>query len=236
MKKVIKRINKWLPGEKNIKIFLYDSFLLFFSISLGLITNDWYNDSLDKNKESQLLNELQGNLLLNIQTIEGNLILEEEKYDRTMYLLNHLRNNNPYDSIVEKTFKGLVWLEKIELQSSAYSTLKSIGLGKVKDDRVRKGIIQMYEVTYPSFITKTFDTSQKQLETYSFGLIAKYFSWDPESKQYLPNNYQTLFNNKEFVNMVSLTAEWTQWRIRLKREAIYRTNNLIKIIEEQKNE
>lgn len=233
MKKVVKRINKWLPGEKNIKSFLYDSFLLFFSISLGLIVNDCYNDCLDKNNESQLLNELQGNLLLNIQTIEGNLILEEEKFDRTIHLLDHLKNRKPYNLTVEQSFKDLVWVEKIELQSSAYSTLKSIGLGSIENSYIRKETIHLYEVTYPSLTIKTFDTSQKQLESYGFTLINKYFSWNPQSNNYIPNDYQELLNNREFINMVSLSAEWKRWRINIKKEGIESSQGLIELIEEQ---
>lgn len=134
--------------SSNIKKFLFEFFSVFFAVVFAYLLNQWNENRKDNLAENKILTEIYNGL-------------ERDSIDLAQDQ-NSLRVNiNAIKYFNDITNKTIVANDSLQLyyfyltrdfvtvqNTSGYETLKSRGLEIIKNDELRKSIIDLYEVTY----------------------------------------------------------------------------------------
>ncbi len=214
-----------------LRSFFFEAILIIMSVWGGIAAEKYFNNrSKKKDIDKILLTELRSNLENNRLNISCNIRNEGYSNNEANKILKFL-NDKSVDSIGLK-FQRIGWLEKIELETSGYYALKSLGLSNIDNDSLRMKIIHLYEVEYPKLIERTFNTSMSRSDI-MLPEIYKRFSYDLITGDYIPNNYAKLSEDVKFKNLVSFSIELKQWRMREKNNSLCETFETIKFINKE---
>lgn len=130
------------------KKYFFEFVSIFFAVTSAFLLNKWNENRKDAISENKILTEIYNGLKRDSIDLA---------YDETTKVI-HMRSINFFrklvdNSIVDNDSLSLYYFyltrDVITVQNtSGYETLKSKGLEIIKNDSLRKSIIQLYEVTY----------------------------------------------------------------------------------------
>jgi len=132
----------------NFKKFLFEFFSVFFAVVFAYLLNQWNEDRKDDLSENKILTEINNGL----KRDSLDLAYDEKHFkvsiDAIKYF-NNITNNIEVGNDSLPLYYFYLTRDFITLQNtSGYETLKSKGLETIKNDSLRKSIINLYEVTY----------------------------------------------------------------------------------------
>lgn len=122
-------------------------------------------------------------------------------FGRIDIILDHIENGKPYQDSLAYHFRTLIYFEQITISTSAYETLKSAGFNLIQSDELRKEIIDLFDMAYPSASNMI---SEISMERYGVtqSLLNKYFRVNRERTMAVPMDYSVLQQNQIFINWV----------------------------------
>ena len=97
---------------------------------------------------------------------------------------------------LNKYFKGISWLEQINLVTSAYETMKTTGLDIISSDSLRLDIIDLHEVQYANYTDLVKDVG--------LGLFNNRVQW-MKRKYHGPTES---FENKDYIDFLEDRIHW----------------------------
>jgi hypothetical protein len=183
---------KW--GEKiNWKYALGELFLIFLGISLAIGFNNWNDARKQSQVETQILKEILGELNDDIKDIKINKSGHEAAIRANEVLLDYYLGKT--DSISKDSLNFYVFVVYKNFTSisntASYEYLKSIGIGVVENDSLRKKLSKLYDVTYEN-ITKI----EEQHQPTQFYKYQRELFWE-HMKDHLAFDEQRLLKLKE---------------------------------------
>lgn len=204
--------------------------LIVVGILLALQISEWNQSRKDRVREEILLNELVSNLQTNVSNLKGDIGYQIKSTETIRFLLNHLDNELPYEESLNSKFFESDFVTDVILASSAFETLKSIGLELIKSDLLRKEIIDLFEVTYPYLLAETVRLENQTWPAVVVPMFQKHFRKD-NPKSYVPIDYDALLEDKEFTNMLSFRMTLRAYSTEQKQDAVKKTQEVINLIQ-----
>jgi hypothetical protein len=169
MIKFFRKIRQNLLSEgKTGKYFKYaigEIVLVVIGILIALQLNNLNDQKKINNQEKKLLAELVNNLDENLTLFENFNNEQNRRIHLADSILNHFKNNTATDSL-SKIFSPLIWNDNLNLSFSTFETIKTIGFDLIKDDQIRRNIIELFEVTYPVRLNAITNTGSATQEIY----------------------------------------------------------------------
>ena len=206
--------------------------LVVIGILIALSINNWNESNNQKAKEKNLLTELVANLETNTSNLENDINSQLNSAQSIYYLLDYLDNKKPYNSSLDSLFAQADFVTDIVLASSAFETLKSVGLDLIRNDKVRSEIINLFEITYPTLLQETKRYEDQIWSAVSVPLYQKHFRREIKLKA-TPINYDALVEDKEFTNMLSFRLNLREYSTEQKRITVDRTKRVINLIQNE---
>ena len=217
---------------KYIKYAIGEIVLVVIGILIALSINNWNESNKLIKREKSLLIELRTNLETNVINLENDITNQVKSAATIQYLLNHLDNMKPYTDSLDYFFAEADIAPDVVLTSSAFETLKSIGFELIKKDSLRKEILYLFEVTYPTLMQNTKRIEDQVWSTASVPMYQKHFRREIKGRSH-PINYDALLNDKEFTNMLSFRVRLREDSTSSKIQVVSETKKLIEFIENE---
>lgn len=175
--------------------------LIVAGILIALAISDWNDRRIEREQELAFLEEVQTALATDLQSLEPKLAEFHEAADQIAELSELLEEKPPYDPSMDALFGALYGVRTTNLNTSAYETLKSVGLQVVSNREIRMGIARIYDHYYESMIT-----AHGIDQSVNFELMRPYFMnqfrdlafW----KSATPIDYEFVVNDPWFKNVV----------------------------------
>lgn len=230
MIKFIRKIRHTLLMEnKTSKYFKYaigEIILVVFGILIALQINNWNEQRKLEKNELNMLIDISNDLKESKKELD-----EVADYNRKMSksiqnIINHLTNDLPYSQSLDTSFVTVRNWASPYLTFTAYETLKTKGIDIIKNDSLKKGIVNLYESEF-AYIVNDYDRSEWVLaQSVVYPLTIKHIR---KINFYIarPNDYEALKNNDEFINMLNDVNFMRKGGVRAIEGVSKQTQNLI---------
>jgi len=194
--------------------------MIVIGVLIALAASDWQQRRAERETELDMLQELSAQIESDLLVLDSFMNRYVNIEDRVGTLLTLLRSGAPYVDSLDTYFGTLYGMDGRALNTSGYESLKSQGLGLIKDDALRSHIARVYERSY--------DRARGARDAESsivLGLLRPYFLLHFKDLQYnssaTPLDYEFISNDAEFLNLADYRRQnLTQNGIPLLREAI----------------
>jgi hypothetical protein len=206
--------------------------LVVVGILIAFQVDNWNEAKKLAKVERSLLSELKTNLESNVQNLESDIEVQVQGASAIHFLLDHLDARRPYRDTLDVLFQAADYVPETVLSSSAFETLKSSGLGLVSNDRLRKRIIDLFEVKYPYLMQETRRLEDQLWTATSVPLYQRYFRREVSGRAH-PTDYESLLEDEEFTNMLSFRLNMREASTSHKRNARDQTLEVIHIISDE---
>ena len=181
--------------------------LVVVGILIALQINNWNESRKESRLEFEILNgilnDLENNEIKLKAMIKGDsLVISFNQY--LQELLND--KNSKYHDSLTGYFGNMNRYDIFYPQRMSFETLKSKGLHTIKNETVRAAIIELYDETY--FLNYHIIELKNQLYVGSIDLVNKRFLTLNQVALKVPNNFELLKEDTEYINALShITAE-----------------------------
>jgi type II secretory pathway pseudopilin PulG len=202
-------LNSQIRAGKMSKYLLYaigEIVLVVIGILIALQINNWNEQRKAKEKEHQALVEVMSDLELNIASLKGALHTEPFSIDHCLHsidiILTNLEEKGTYHDSLAKHFSKLFHYPDVDIKSSGYESLTSMGMDIVTDDHLRSEIGKFYTYTVPSAQRASVETRDDFYNYMLFYLRNEFISERPKNnvaRTRTPVDYERLKLNKPFI-------------------------------------
>jgi hypothetical protein len=237
MIKFFRKIRQNLLSEgKTSKYFKYaigEIILVVIGILIALSINTWNENRKIEIEEIRLLTDLHSELektLSNTQMSRDYTLTTMEDIDTIEY---YIKNDLPYSKELDNSF-GKVPHQDVQFPSAtAFNSIKAKGIGIIKNNVLKKDIINMYEVQFSTFAD--YNTDENLIRSsVVFPFYSKNILYSSElSFDASPSDFDALKKDKEFLNILRLVKRQRRRGAERYDEVI---THLTKLIEDVKNE
>ena len=218
---------------KYMRYALGEILLVVIGILIALHVNNWNEKRKLHRKEVKLLQELKVNLKTNVSNLNSDISKQIRSTKSIESLLVHLDNHSPFNDSISRFFVDADYAPDVVLSSSAFETLKSVGLEIISSDNLRIEIIDLYEVIYPTLMMETRRLEDQVWPSAVVPLYQKHFRQN--TGKVFPVDYEALLRDTEMKNMLSFRRVLRISSTVLKTEARNKTENVIQSIDEYLN-
>ncbi len=221
-----------MEKNKTGKYFKYaigEIVLVVIGILIALSINNWNENRKLQNEEINLLSEVKSNLETTLQNFKIDTLYNYQTivfYER----INHyIESDLPYNTELDSAFAALSLWSTPYAQSIGYKTLEGKGLDIIKNKEIRNSIVNLYEVKLQSLFTDI-DKSEWAL---SDNVIVPFVSKNIRRinkgslNRSRPNDFESLKNNQEFINIISMLIRQRKIGLMYYRDTIRSLENLI---------
>ena len=205
MIKFFRQIRKsLLQQNKTGKYFKYaigEIVLVVIGILLALQINTWNTGKILLEKEKKHLFEIDRDLKTNVENFEKLREKQTDVMKKITLLLKDIKEKNPYTLDFSKRLQSVKGIEEIEIITTGFNSASTFGLDNIRSDSLRSKIILLFDHKYPNDQSIFKDLGRMHHESLVIPIILKNFTNDEYARP-IPNNYQELIKNKEFVSML----------------------------------
>lgn len=139
------------PAERKGRFWIY-ALAEFALVVLGLVLvlqiENWNQNRQDRKLEHILLEEMQTNLRNDLKDANLNVRYHQRYLQSNEIVLDYLDGKFPYHDSLEYHFGHIVGATLFEENTSAYQSLKSIGIDLISNDSLRQKMTYLYEARY----------------------------------------------------------------------------------------
>ena len=211
-----------MEQNKTGKYFKYaigEIILVMIGILLALQVNNWNEDRKERTSEQKILNEI----LIDLEFAQKDLIRDIDINKRNLQASKNLiqlilNRKNKGDSII-KYMNNAFYATQFYPRTAGYQSLESKGLDLIRNDSLRKTIINLFDLTFQLTIREgreydKMDNSEFDLDNY----LRHHLIIDPNQSLVLSNNvgnyqftthavkvrdFDALFNDDRFLTMLN---------------------------------
>jgi hypothetical protein len=117
-------------------------------ILLALQINNWNNDRIEHNLETNILREIAVNLERDVANLRSKIEFNESKTVLNQKVLNYLMDKTPLTDSLRREYNELLGRGTFEPITVAYENLKSKGIDIIHNDSLRIMISELYDFKY----------------------------------------------------------------------------------------
>ena len=231
---LFKKIRKKLISKNKFSNYLIyaigEIVLVVIGILIALQINNWNESKKKEQYELSLLKEMKKNLKADIRDIEINIEFNERSIKSTNIILRSFKNNIPYNDSLNKHYGKVPQVPKFLMSENAYNSMNNEGIRIIKNDSLRDAITYHYEAK-TSFL-KEWNNSEwnNQMQDHRT-LYRKFFKKFDFWNDLVPNNYEELSKDREYINYLNNRIGWLIPTVRMYKGVIKSSENLISLID-----
>ena len=224
--------------RNNWKNYLFEFLSIFIGVSLAFAMSNWGENRRENLAETKILAEIKNGLKLDLFDVDQNIKGHKKGIKTCNYFRKLIKDPNiQADSVANNYF--YLFRDFISIQNkSGYESLKSRGLGLIKNDSLRLEIISLYDFYYEIIEKLEENYDEMQFNKNYFleinSLLSEYMDFD-EKGDLIKINHPKNLTTKEKKKLLSYL-----WRIENNREYVLnyyglmkeKLNHLIKSIDE----
>jgi len=222
---------------KYLKYAIGEIVLVVIGILIALSINNWNENRKLQNEELKLLSDLKTNLETTYKNFINDTIYNFESIAKYNNIQNFINKDLPYSNKLDKAFGEFAFWSSPYITATAYKTLQTKGLDIIKNQQLKKDIVNIYDVHFTA-LTQDYDKSEWSINTTVVTpFISKHIRrYDDTSLSVArPNNFESLKQNDEFLNILSMIKRQRKRGLEHYREVMSVTNKLIYDIETEIN-
>lgn len=208
--------------------------LVMVGILLALQVNNWNEEKKSIKKEQNLLTELKTNLETNIENLEGDIKTQIRGAFCIDFLIDHLENQRSFNDSLSVYLAEADFASDVILTSSAFETIRSIGLDLIRSNNLRSEIINLFDVVNPYLLQETKRLEDQLWPALVAPMYQKYFRI--KDGKLFPINYDELLKDEEFINMLSRRGDMRKSSTIRKKTVVKKTQNVIQLIDKELNQ
>lgn len=165
--------------ERKFWIYASGEFVLvFLGILVALQVDNWNEGRQERKLEEVLLSEMLSNLEQDLVDIDYNLKVKRVCVQSYQMVMQYLNESQPWHDSMEIHFGGLISGTVFVNNTSAYESLKSIGIDLVKNDELRQLITFVYSARYDHVDAKEAESLQANFD-FMYPTMKKYLEFLP---------------------------------------------------------
>lgn len=229
-----KKIRKKLLSKNKFSNYLIyaigEIILVVIGILIALQINNWNEYKKKERFELSLLKEMKKNLKADIKDIEVNIKYNERSIKSANIILSSFENNIPFNDSLNKHYGKVPMVPKFLMSENAYNSMNNEGIRIIKNDSLRDVITFHYE-SHTSFLKEWNNSEWKTQMQDHRTLYRKFFKKFDFWADLVPDNYEELRKNKEYINYLHNRIGWLKPTIRMYRGVIKSSEQLINLID-----
>ena len=198
------RIRKQLADDnKPLKYLRYaigEIVLVVIGILIALQINNWNEERHQKAKEEKLLIELDRDLASNMTILKDKIKHEKKFIKENTSTVEHIKSKKPFNDSIGLFLNHSTHIEKIQFTSSAYESLKSVGVDIISSDSIRADITNLFSTELPQRTIWIRDAGMNHANL-THPYFVKFFEVDDFILR--PTDYEGLLKSQEFINIMS---------------------------------
>jgi hypothetical protein len=201
---------KMLTENKFSKYLLYavgEIVLVVIGILIALSINNWNEGRKESNLELETLSGLYNDIANNKIKIDTMISRDSIIITGNQHILSLLQDDNSsFNDSLQFSFGSINRYDIFFPQQMAYETLKSKGLLTIKNDSLRKQVIELYDETY--LINSHIRDLKSEVYSNTYNMLNKRLFTTKDVDYKIPDNFDDLKGDTEFLNTLShITAE-----------------------------
>jgi len=150
LRKIRKSLIESVSTRKYILYAIGEIALVVIGILIALQINNWNEAQKSLKKEIQIYKELHSELDETLRDVKGDIGDLERNFNETLKFRDMiLKNQFKRDSVLQQALYGTLDLEQPTPKTSAFESLKSIGLDILSNDSLRQEITSLYQLSIP---------------------------------------------------------------------------------------
>jgi type II secretory pathway pseudopilin PulG len=211
--------------------------LVVIGILIALSINNWNENRRLQNEELKLLFDLKTNLETTYKNFINDTIDNSESVAKYNNIKRFINKDLPYSNKLDKAFGEFTFWSSPYIITTAYKTLQTKGLDIIKNQQLKKDIVNIYDVHF-NVLTQDYDKAEWGFnQTVVTPFFAKHIRrYDDASLSVAkPNNFENLKQNDEFLNILSMLIRQRKRGLEFYREVMNVINKLIYDIETEIN-
>ncbi len=214
---------------KYLKYAIGEIILVVIGILIALQINTWNEVKKHQAREIVLLKELKSNLKTNILNLEKDIKTQTEGMQYFNIIMDHADHKRPYNDSLPSYLQKANFAPDVVLTASAFETMKSSGLNIIRSDSLRQGIINLFELVYPTLMQETRRLEDQLWPALVMPLYQKHFR--NINNKWIPNDYENWLADTEFFNMLSFRGALRIQSTVRKTKVAAQTAEVIRMIE-----
>ena len=191
---------------KYFKYAIGEIILVVIGILIALSINNWNENRKLQHEELKLLFDIKTNLEVTLANFINDTIGNHKDLVNYQKIETYIKNDLPYNEELDVSFGTLTFWFNPTITTSAFNTLQTKGLDIIKNESLKKDIVNIYEVELKN-LTEDYDKSEWILnQTVSTPFISKHIRRLHNESLFLarPNDFNGLKQNDEFKNILSM--------------------------------
>ena len=240
MLKFFHRIRHKLINEGNLKRYLIyaigEVLLVVIGILIALQINNMNEERKELTKSHDILLEIKENLQFNTSRFMVEIKEEESVIKSIDIVLKNINESKVYNDSLDFHFINTTYYPTASRKSSGYETLKSRGVELIRSNKIRQGIIDLYEKTYNEIL----DVSRESATNHDINIVPLFtelFLTHPSVPNQkfnemgaTPFDYDKVVHSQKFRGILSFWRQSRTVAIQLRQIAIVKNNELIDAI------
>lgn len=228
-------LRKKLIGQGNLRKYIAYSFgeivLVALGILLALQVNNWNEGKKRKTTEIETYKELKKDL---ITTAENLHFLEENKSLTNVYY--SIKNKAPLTDALKNSFSNFMLYHPVYSRDNTYQSLKLKGMELLSNTNVKDKIVDLYDTEF-KWYTHGYMPIEENIVNNAMNFFTKHFETNTENPSVrsmaVPNDYEALLHNKEFLNLLSIMISNRKGLLNWKNDMTDRLQDLIDEIDNE---
>lgn len=207
----------------------FETLAVIVGILVAFALDNWNEERKLHLQEQSLLHDLIDNLESDYAHFESAITYQTDYISRIAHLIEHLEANKPYEDSLKYDFMMTSWFEEFSITSTAYETIKAIGIEKVTSNELKKAVAYYYDVSCANYrmIINNVNSSN------AFGMQNFYLENFREDMNggTVPSNYSALLASTYYINYLYYRIGWKKDYISFLKSLMKDTRNLLEIID-----
>lgn len=199
---------KLLTENKFSKYFLYaigEIVLVVIGILIALQINNWNELKKARTKEHFALEEIISDLEQNISSLNGIVYTDNNSISNCVNSLNITIVNMEQTKVYHDSLAFHFWQNfrypDLDIKSSGYESLASIGIDLINDNELRSNIGKYYTYSIPD-VKAAYQELRDDFYHYMLDILRTEFiaiGTNQDTRKVIPINYESLLKNREYI-------------------------------------
>ena len=208
--------------------------LVVIGILIALSVNNWNEERKKNITELNLLNELQNNLSLDLETIEYNTLIHNRVIQSAQIINEYIDSQKEYNDSLDNHFSRVILVPLFFPAKSGYIKLIQYGTDIIKNDTLRYRIIELYEIDY-SWLKQWIDGEREKQNHDIRELYRIHFKELKYFGKTHPVNPIELLRNSEYQNYLNQQIEMNTYSLSLYSTRVKVISEITELIENELN-
>jgi hypothetical protein len=208
--------------------------LVMVGILLALQVNNWNEYRKDRQKEQNILQELEESISANLETLTRSQKMIEQHQVSANIIKEYISEKRLYSDTLNRHMNralpiGLVIIGKIS--QSGYKALENTGYDILLDEQLREKVVALFETTIPTIIS----VNEEFAEWYRIFLPDSFQKFlQLKNSEISPLENVTLSDEPYFISMLEYRIMQKNWAHRMVSDGIAEMEEVLELIEKNK--